>query len=109
MLKPILIGSPDCAAAPLARPANAATTAVAARVDLSLKSMSSPPVGPFAWRRVAAILGPFRAIRKPGARGAALRPIDADPSCFRGIATFDHDGLDFPGTIATERRGFFIL
>src|ERR1700720_4337270 len=56
MLKPILIGAPDCAAALPVRAANAATTAVAARADLSLKGMSFPPVEFF---QPGVVLAPF--------------------------------------------------
>src|SRR5215813_3033392 len=75
MPKPILIGVPDCAAAPPARPSDAATTAAAASADLSLKSMSSPPVKTSQWR----VGRHIRAISKPCARGAAIGPNDAPP------------------------------
>src|SRR5258707_1037534 len=76
MLKPILIGAPDCAAAsPVSAAAMTAATAAAASAELSLKRMSFPPYEFF--RDCPRAGCHITATSKRCARGAALRPIDA--------------------------------
>src|ERR1700691_1469874 len=102
MLKPILIGWPDCAAAPPARGPNATATTAAATADLSVESMWFPPIGLLlasCWRHI-------RAIAKPRARGVPIGQSPRPPSFLGGVAAFHHEGLDLAGAVAAERRGF---
>src|SRR5271165_4804810 len=107
MLKPILIGSPDCAAAPSA--ANAATAATATAdtaeiKDVNRKTISVPPNGLRArFSLCARILELFQRPAPAPARAAAA------PSLRRGVAGFDDDRLDLAGAGATERRGLVVF
>src|SRR6266446_4373041 len=60
--------------------------------------------------------GHFKAERqRRGLKANRRAPSSSSPACGggegggRGVAAFDHDGLDFSRAVATERRGFFIL
>src|SRR5215471_11525801 len=91
MLEPILIGSPDCAAAPpVSAAAIAAATAAAASAELSLKPMSFPPYEPFrdCGRMDGHVLGPLQSqsARLRSLTRVGQRLVDAPPSptCLRG-------------------------
>src|SRR6516164_3294568 len=100
MLKPILIGSPDCAQA---APANNSAHAENARTrHLTARCVASCSIVilPF-----AIVVGPSYGQRDRHTSG----PLPVHAPLARRIAAFDHDGLDLARAVAAEGRGAVVF
>src|SRR5215469_7560392 len=100
MLKPILIGSPDCAQA---APANTSAHAAKARArHLTARHVASCSI----------VILPLRSFLRPSYEQRDRHtsgPLPVHAPLARRIAAFDHDGLDLARAVAAEGRGAVVF